>query len=64
MLRYGRIREQEALTEAMVNDGRSSDRQANPMRGMLEEVSLAHLGRCNAWTAVSRWQPRKVKVTR
>lgn len=30
MLRYDRIREQEALTEAMVNEGRHSDRPRHP----------------------------------
>ena len=36
MLRYDRIRQQEALTEAMVNEGRHSDRPLSPSRAILE----------------------------
>lgn len=36
MLRYDRIREQEALTEAMVNEGRHCDRPLAPSRAILE----------------------------
>jgi len=64
MLRYDRIREQEALTEAMVNEGRHSDRAVNSLRVMLEELSLQHLDRRNAWKAIGRRRPRKVRVVR
>jgi len=36
MLRYDRIREQEALTEGMVNEGRHYDRPLSPSRATLE----------------------------
>ncbi len=45
MLRYDRIRQQEALTEAMVNEGRSSDRSAIPMQVILAEVHPEQIGR-------------------
>ncbi len=45
MLRYDRIRQQEALTEAMVDEGRSSDRSVIPIRAILDEVPPEHIGR-------------------
>ena len=36
MLRYNRIREQEALTEAMVDEGRHSDRPLSPSPAIIE----------------------------
>ena len=57
MLRYDRIRQQEALTEAMVNEGRSSDHSLDPRREILEDVSLHHLGRHAALKPKGRWMP-------
>jgi len=64
MLRYDRVREQEALTEAMVNEGRHSDWAVNGLRSILEDVSLQHLHRRNAWKAIVSRRPRKVRLVR
>jgi hypothetical protein len=62
MLRYDRIRQQEALTEQMVNEGRSSDRSAIPMRAILAEARLEQIGRRDHLKALIHHGPQKVKV--
>lgn len=64
MLRYDRIRQQEALTEAMVNEGRSSDRSVIPMRAILGEVPPEYVGRRDDLRALAHCGPQKVKVIR
>jgi len=37
---------------------------ANPLRVILQDVSLETCGRRKAWRAVGRWQPQTVRVDR